>query len=48
MKLTSCSKCGKVVSTRNTTVIEHKRVCDDCKSAQKKELETWTISTMKR
>jgi formylmethanofuran dehydrogenase subunit E len=37
-KLVSCSKCLKVVRPKQTVVIEHKRVCHDCKKQEAKAI----------
>ena len=36
VKLVSCSKCGSVVPSNKTVVIEHKRVCHMCKKEASK------------
>jgi hypothetical protein len=33
-KLVSCSVCMKVVRPKQTVVIEHKRICHDCKKLE--------------
>lgn len=37
MKFVSCSVCFKLVAPKKTTVVEHKRICHECKSEQKKK-----------
>jgi hypothetical protein len=36
MKFVSCSICFKPVESKKTVVIEHQRVCHDCKSKKAK------------
>lgn len=36
MKHVSCSKCGNVLPLKKTVVIEHKRVCHECKKSESK------------
>ena len=36
MRVVSCSKCGSVVPSNKTVVIEHKRICHICKKEASK------------
>jgi hypothetical protein len=35
MKFASCSQCGGLRPLNKTVIIEHKRICSDCKKAIK-------------
>lgn len=36
MKYVSCSTCGEVFPSNKTVVIEHKRICHECKKKASK------------
>jgi formylmethanofuran dehydrogenase subunit E len=42
MKLSTCMKCGSVVSNKRIALVEKKRVCHDCRKANKWEMQKWT------
>ncbi len=46
MRLTSCTNCFKPVETKNTTIVDGKRVCHTCKSERRREQE-WTMPLIK-
>jgi formylmethanofuran dehydrogenase subunit E len=44
MKFITCSVCNSIVKANKTTIIDHKRVCHDCKKkASKKEKEFFLV-----
>lgn len=43
MKYTSCMQCGKMVATKFTSLIDHKRICHDCKKSNQNILRTWEV-----
>jgi hypothetical protein len=38
MKFVSCSQCGTVKDIKKTAIIEHKRICHDCKKENSKKV----------
>lgn len=47
MKYVSCNQCGHMVPSKLSSIVDHKRLCHECKKANKRELELWTASTIK-
>jgi formylmethanofuran dehydrogenase subunit E len=47
MKLSTCMQCGSVVSNKRIALVEHKRICHDCRKANKWEMRKWTGTNIK-